>query len=240
MPALKFHGVKSPLFISIILLSHFLTISFSYSCPSLFSPLNGLHVDFYQRDICSQVSLSTHYRLSGTGSLSCSTSTTASVLLSNSNPITQGLCSMIISSNPIPYKFEDPSTCPVGGRRATYDEAVAKQNDICLTLGSYDIVNLPGSGSIKGTWYGGGTYCPIESSEPLGPGADVLCIQLNMIIEVVSSGEIICSSPCKTCSGTATHCLTCLIGFPYFYNNNCYIDCPTNTYASSWDACSGN
>ncbi|OMJ90064.1 hypothetical protein SteCoe_7643 [Stentor coeruleus] len=38
-----------------------------------------------------------------------------------------------------------------------------------------------------------------------------------------------CHSPCKTCEFEPYHCLTCLIDFPYFFNNSCYEECPSGT-----------
>lgn len=42
---------------------------------------------------------------------------------------------------------------------------------------------------------------------------------------------VICSSPCSTCTATATGCLTCLAGY-YMHSGTCVLNCPVGYYPS--------
>jgi len=233
MLALKFHEAKA-LLLWVVILSHFLTGSFTYTCSPSYSAFTLLQANFWKMDICSQIPLSTTYRLSSGASVSCPTLTTMGGNNIHTNPLAQALCvKSVIPSIPIPYKDSSSSGCP-GARMATTNEATTHQNAICATLLVSDIVDTSDGGSIRGSPFG---ICTVLISDPGSPGTDILCMEYTIEIEIVSSGELVCSSPCQTCSGTASFCLTCRLGFPLFYNNYCYSDCPSGSYQSSMNSC---
>ena len=124
--------------------------------------------------------------------------------------------------------------CPGGKRIVTYTEAVSNQALICALLSPWSVAKLANGGVIKGINFGSGS-CPVLASEPATFPPDAICIGLSLEVIII----LICSSPCETCSGSPIHCLTCLSGFPYFYNNYCYPTCPGGTFASSLSTCSG-
>jgi hypothetical protein len=48
-----------------------------------------------------------------------------------------------------------------------------------------------------------------------------------------------CSSPCATCSGSATSCTGCSGSKPYLYSSTCVATCPSGYYATTANSCAG-
>ena len=241
MSSLQFQKHKSTFLIFILLLSHLSNPASSYSCDPPYLPATPTIVSTYSFDVCAKITLNTKLRLNGGGSVLCSTAQSISPLSSDSTVIADALCYKTTSNNLTPYKGPSASSCPAGSRLATLAEAQASLTAICSSIGWSDILSVWG-GLVYGqgfnydpsTGYYGGCYTTSS-----GSGYHVLCRRFQIEVTTIMSGERVCSSPCNTCSGSATFCLTCLSGYPLFYNNNCYATCPSKTFASSSSTCSG-
>ena len=64
-------------------------------------------------------------------------------------------------------------------------------------------------------------------------------VQVKLLVEYNQVKlNVACSSSCKTCSGFASNCTSCLNDAPFLYNHICYAICPEGSYSSS-NSCKG-
>ena len=89
-----------------------------------------------------------------------------------------------------------PPGCPANYIQATYLQALTYKNEICSTLGYWDIVSLQGGGSIRGRGYS----CAITQTETAQMG-HIACVPLSYIgpvttatVTIVNAHENVCSS----------------------------------------------
>jgi len=226
------------LFKLFLISSYLIESCFSYSCNYPEIPLTISEASISQAAICPKLPLLVRYRIDGGGSITCTSTTSANVIASDTTLIPEALCAQIYPlSNSIPSK--QTLTCPSGKRNTTLSEANLYNAQICPMLDMWDTVKIEEDFVIKGQGFTGGQNCLIEPRNGVDAG-NVLCTDLPEInIQFVSSGEPNCIPPCLTCENLTTTCTSCTSS-KYLYDNKCYESCPINTYVSSPTTCRGN
>jgi len=197
--------LKTVLILSILSLSGTNSV-----CPSS-SYVSASDASSYASAICATAVANTKYRIQGGASLSCFAGS-PSVTSSDPNVLTQALCIKVTvtpggsssSTSDIPIKMTLPPGCPANYIQATYDQALTYKNEICSTLGDWDIVALQQGGSIRGPKYG----CVVTAFDDT-PMGHIACVPLAYIgpvttttVTIANAGENVCSS-CQSLITTA-------------------------------------
>ena len=202
----------------------------AYTCPSAYNPLTSTLANERISEICAHVTLNTKYRIEGGGSMKCTSSSTATILQTDTNLIIEALCWKFPPySQPEHFSGEQ---CPQNYRVITYDETMANKDAICALLGPWHMVRIDVYGKMDGPGYG----CHVDPYSPGGLGGIICTSSVPLSIQIVSSGE--CSPPCTTCVNTLTTCTSCSAPKSFLYSSSCYESCPTGSYQSTINKCS--
>jgi len=239
MLCLSFHIKEITLLI--IIFTWFPRKTTSYTCNAPFAALDYMNAQIYMETICNQIDSGTKYRLDGSSSLKCFSSTNGDLILNDPDPIPFALCSKSTTVTPGIFLVEGSETCLPGSRLLTIQEANNNFGDICDNMldsaDDFIILKLQDDWVFK-NWGWNGYDCEVLE-EPGTMTGDCLCIYPEPVakeIHIVSSGEPSCSAPCATCDSNG--CTSCQPSDPLLYLNNCYSTCPPGTFVSG-SVCNG-